>query len=79
MIFQPSIDTIESVLAIRATAIASLASGGTTVSWSVGDASASKQVTMSAKTVIEEANEFLRAVLPDVYGPRVKRTIPMFR
>ncbi len=77
MIFIQGQDTIESVLAIRQRAIDSLG-GGQVVSWSVEGASATKLITMKADELIEECNEFLRLVAPDLFGRRIKRTLPLY-
>ncbi len=78
MIFIQGVDSIESVLSIRRQATESLASGGQVVSWSVEGTSVTKLVGIPIKDVIEECNEFLRLVAPEIFGRRVKRTIPVY-
>jgi hypothetical protein len=78
MIFLQGVDTIESVLAIRAKVVEALGNGGQVVSWNVEGTSMSKFGGMPLRDLLYECNEFLKLACPDLFGPPVKRTIPVF-
>jgi hypothetical protein len=73
-IFDPNIDSLEDVLAIRAKAIQALKDGSTVTSWTSEGSSATSQFTMPTKVVLEETKYYLQTVDPDTYGKRITRT-----
>jgi len=68
-IFDPAIDSVEDVLAIRDTALAQLSSGN--VSWSSEGTSYSRIPSISNTVLLQECRRFLKAARPDLYGRRV--------
>lgn len=73
-IFDPNIETLEDVLAIRSKAIQALKAGSTVTSWTSEGSSVTSQFTMPTKLVLEETKYYLQTVDPDTYGKRVTRT-----
>jgi hypothetical protein len=78
MLFNPVLDSIADVIAIRQRAIESLKAGASVVSWAVEGTSVNKVIALSPEKVIYECNEYLRYIAPDVYGRRIRRTIPFY-
>ena len=78
MLFALGIDNPADVLAIRQQAVQALKDGAKVVAWNTENTSVTKVLSFPPDKIILEANEFLRAALPDVYGRRVKRTVPYF-
>lgn len=78
MIFDPSVDEVDDVLAIRTKAIALLKEGATTVSWNSESVGVSKQITMPVAEVLRETLLFLRQADPETYGRNIKRTAPRY-
>lgn len=77
-LFDPSIDTIENVLAIRRVAFDNLKNGVTVMSWTSADSSANLQWTLPVSEVLIETKNFLQRVDPDTYGPIVKKAKALF-
>lgn len=78
-IFLSGVDSIEDVLAIRATAMEAIRNGTEISSWSSEGTSVSKVLTLPATKILEECNAFLKKEDPATYGYLIKRTSPYFR
>lgn len=74
----PLIDTEESVLAIRARAMALLAQGITITSWQGEGTSASKQFTAPVMDILNETRAFLKQKNPQRYGFITNRSRVIF-
>jgi hypothetical protein len=78
MLFDPNIDSLEDVLAIRAKAMTALKQGQATVSWQNEGSAETLAWTLPVREVLDETKAYLQAVDPDLYGRRVTRTVPLF-
>lgn len=78
MLFVPNIDSVATVLAIRAKAIDLLSQGATVMSWSNEGTSVTKQTLLPISTILRETELFLKTVDPETYGRKVTRTQARF-
>lgn len=72
-LFDPNVDSIEDVLAIRTRALELLKEGASVFSWSSEGTSVTKQLTLPISEILSETLEFLRTADPDTYGVKIKR------
>lgn len=70
--------TAAQVLEIRTQARALVAEGKTLMTWSSGNTTTGKQLTMPIKEVLEECRYALRRIDPDTYGRHVTRAVCTF-
>jgi hypothetical protein len=78
MLFDPNIDSLEDVIAIRAKAITALKQGQATVSWQNEGSAETLAWTLPVSVVLEETKIYLKIVDPALYGRRVTRTTPLY-
>lgn len=80
-LFDVNIDAYEDILAIRKSIIQGsfVDSGGlTVVSWTSEGTTVSKQWAVSATTLLQETLDYLKEYDPDLYGRKVRRTLPLY-
>ncbi len=77
-LFTLGVDTEQSVLDIRAVAMASLLAGSTIVEFNSEGTSYTKNFSLPPDQIIAECNYFLKTNFPCKYGRRVTRTRPYF-
>jgi hypothetical protein len=76
-LFDPMIDSIDVVLAIRAKAMTLMAEGKTVMEWQGEGLSAVKQFTMPIADVLEETRYFLKQADPATYGYPIIQVKPI--
>ena len=76
-LFDPAIDDIDTVLAIRAKALQLMLEGKTVMNWSGEGTSAEKQFTMPITKVLEETRYYLKQKDPATYGYPIIQVKPI--
>jgi hypothetical protein len=81
MIFDISIDDVDTILAIRTSILQGnfVESGGLTItSWSSEGTTVTKQWAISPQKLLEETKLYLQKYDPSLYGHTIKRTTPRY-
>jgi hypothetical protein len=79
MLFDPHVDTIDDVLAIRAKCREILLAGGTEITnWQSENTTVTKTRGISLQKLMDETLAYLRLVDPETYGRACKRSMPFY-